>query len=75
MASDPPTLTGHGTDDPSEVPEFNLRLNPGADDAPLNPECPVCHEPIKELRGQAERRFVCGCDGLRTFKIGQAEKE
>lgn len=75
MPSDQPGIVGSGTDDPAEMPKFNLRLNPGRDDAALNPECPVCQQPIKELRGQAERRFVCGCPDLRTFKIGQVDKE
>lgn len=51
-------------DDLVETPlnPHDLCLNPGADeDAPENPLCPVCEEPIRPVTGEYQRRFECGC--------------
>lgn len=58
-------LRRHKRDDPLVETPLNphdLCLNPGADEeAPSNPLCPVCEDPIRPVTGQGTRRFECGC--------------
>jgi len=42
-------------------------------DQPFNPVCPLCEEKIQAIENEVERRFVCGCDNLRTFKFETKE--
>jgi len=44
-----------------------LTLNPGYETAPRNPLCPVCHEQIRPISNDVERRFVCGCEQVWQF--------
>jgi hypothetical protein len=44
-----------------------LSLNPGHETAPRNPLCPVCHDEIRPISNDAERRFVCGCEQVWEF--------
>lgn len=48
----------------------DLCLNPGADeDAPSNPLCPVCEEPIRPVTGKHVRRFECECAVTWRFRF------
>lgn len=47
-------------DTPSNMNKFSL--NPGYEQAPRNPLCPVCEEEIHPISNNHERRFVCGCE-------------
>jgi hypothetical protein len=46
-----------------------LVLNPGGEETDKNPLCPHCEEPIEPVVGDAERRFVCGCETNWMFKF------
>lgn len=53
---------------------FNrLVLNPRSEDEAGNPLCPECEDPIVPWANQHERRFNCGCDGLRRFSFKRGE--
>lgn len=47
----------------------NLCLNPGREEAPRNPLCPVCEAEIRPISSKHERRFVCDCEQLWQFKF------
>ena len=46
---------------------YHLCLNPGYDEAPRSPLCPVCEEEIRPISNGTERRFVCECDQIWQF--------
>jgi hypothetical protein len=56
------------------IDTHKLSLNPGYDEAPKNPLCPVCNEQIRPISNSAERRFVCGCEQVWQFTFGRVDE-
>ena len=53
----------------------NLCLNPGRDEAPRNPLCPVCEEEIHPISNDVERRFVCDCEVIWQFTFEPKDED
>ena len=48
----------------------SITFNPGRGNGQKTPLCPECEEPIKCVSNDMEQQFVCGCDNLQTFVMG-----
>lgn len=55
--------------------DTHISLNPGREQAPRNPLCPVCEEQIRPISNDVERRFVCGCEQIWQFTFDPLKGE